>query len=178
MVPLGGRNVTNDIAIGLRTSVGQAEEMKLAFGAALASAVDPTEMIDVPAVAGRAGKTISRNVLASIIEPRMEEIFSLVNRGLKTVHRLDMFTSGLVLTGGGSILNGSLELAEQIFDMPDRRGSLRRIKHTPEELDGGRYSSAHGLLVYGFENEPVDVYSGGILGGFLKKVEQWITKRL
>ncbi|UCC44727.1 MAG: cell division protein FtsA [Candidatus Zixiibacteriota bacterium] len=178
VVPLGGRNVTNDIAIGLRTSVDQAEEMKLAFGAALASAVDPTEMIDVPAVAGRAGKSISRNVLASIIEPRMEEIFSLVNRGLKTVHRLDMFTAGLILTGGGSILTGTLELAEQIFDMPVRRGSLRKIKHTPEELDSGPYSSAHGLLVYGFENEPVDEFSGGVLSSFLKKVEQWITKRL
>ncbi|UCD95524.1 MAG: cell division protein FtsA, partial [Candidatus Zixiibacteriota bacterium] len=83
VVPLGGRNVTNDIAIGLRTSVDQAERLKLSYGSALTAMVDPDEMMEVPATMGRKPRTISRNVLASIIEPRMEEILSLVAREMK-----------------------------------------------------------------------------------------------
>lgn len=177
-VPLGGKNVTNDIAIGLRTSVENAERMKLAHGAALAGMVEPSDMVDVPGVAGREGKSISRNVLASIIEPRVEEILSLISRELKKVHRLDMFTAGIVLTGGGSLLPGAAELAEQIFDIPVRRGELRGLEHTPEELDNARYATAHGLLVYSFENEPTERSASGPLGGLLKRLEQWITKRL
>ncbi len=178
VVPLGSRNVTNDIAIGLRTALDHAEDLKMNHGAALASMVDPTEMVEVPGVAGREARSISRNVLASIIEPRMEEILSLVNRDLKKVHRLDMFTSGVILTGGGAILKGTLELAEQIFDMPVRLGTITGIEHTPEELDSPSFATAHGLMVFGFENIPDDKGVGGALGGILKKIEQWITKKL
>ncbi|HUV31836.1 MAG TPA: cell division protein FtsA [Acidobacteriota bacterium] len=177
VIGLGGRNVTNDIAIGLRTPVGQAERLKLGHGAALASSVDPSEMIEVPGVAGRPAREISRHVLASIIEPRVEEIFSLVSKELRKLHRLDTFTAGMLLTGGGSLLPGTLELAEQIFDMPVRAAQLRGIEHTPEELDSAPFATAHGLLVYGFAYEPVGAKTGA-LGGLFRRIEQWITKKL
>jgi len=178
VVPLGGKNVTNDIAIGLRTSVGQAEQLKLTYGAALASSVDPDEMIQVPGVAGRPPRELSRNVLASIIEPRMEEILSLINKELKKVCRLDLFTAGIVLVGGGSLLPGTFELAEQIFDMPVRMGEIRGIAHTSDELGDARFATAHGLLVYGFNNEALVGGRGGALGSFFRKLEHWITRRL
>jgi cell division protein FtsA len=177
VVPLGSKNVTNDIAIGLRTSVDHAEQLKLGHGSALASLVDASDMIEVPGVAGRPVKEISRHVLASIIEPRMEEIFSLVSRELKKVHRPDTFTSGMVLAGGGALLPGCVELAEQIFDMPVRLGEISGIAHVPEELDNVRFATGQGLLSYGFTNEPV-AGAGGKLGGWLKRVEQWITRKL
>jgi cell division protein FtsA len=177
VVPLGAKNVTNDIAIGLRTSVEQAERLKLGYGSALAALVDPSEMIDVPGVAGRPGKEISQHVLASIIEPRVEEVFSLVSRELKRMHRLDMFTAGMILTGGGALLPGAVELAEQMFDLPVRPGDIANLAHVPDELNNTRYATGHGLLAYGFGHEPT-AGGGGRIGGLLKKVEQWITKKL
>ncbi|MFZ5981723.1 MAG: cell division protein FtsA [Candidatus Zixiibacteriota bacterium] len=177
VVPLGGKNVTNDIAIGLRTAIDQAEQLKINYGSALASMVDPEEMIDVPGMAGRPGREISRNVLASIIEPRMEEILSLVVRELKRDMQTDTLTAGLVLTGGGSLLPGCLELAEQMVRMPVRLGQLSGLEHIPEELNNIRYAVAHGLLVYGFGNEPVSGHRGGGLSDFFKKIENWITRQ-
>ena len=174
---LGGKNVTSDIAIGLRTTVDQAERLKIQYGAALASIVDPEEMITVKGAVGRPDKELSRNVLASIIEPRMEEIFSLVLREIKKAGISDMPAAGIVLTGGGSMLAGMTELAEQIFDMPVRLGTIGRIEHIPDELDNVRYVTAHGLLHYGFRHEPLKGGRSGRVRGFLKRFENWITRR-
>ncbi|MDH4157144.1 MAG: cell division protein FtsA [candidate division Zixibacteria bacterium] len=178
VVSLGGKNVTNDIAIGLRTPVDQAETLKLNYGAALASMVDPEEMITVPGAAGRAAKEVSRNVLASIIEPRMEEVLSLVVREIKKAGLGEIPTGGLVLTGGCSLLPGTVELAEQIFDMPVRCGRIMGIESTPDELNDNRFATAHGLLIYGFHHEPVRTGKNGSMRSFLKKFENWITKKL
>ena len=176
-VSLGSKNVTNDIAIGLRTSVDQAEELKLSHGCALASMVDPEEMIVVGGALMRQDKEVSRNVLASIIEPRMEEIFSLVDREIKRAGITDMPAAGIVLSGGGALLRGTVELAEQIFDMPVRLGRIGRIEHIPDEINNASYATAHGLLAYGFEHEPVKSARGSGIKGLLKKFENWITKQ-
>ncbi len=177
VISLGAKNVTSDIAIGLRTSVERAERLKISCGAGLASMVDPEEMITVGGAAGRPDKDVSRNVLASIIEPRMEEIFSLAVREIKKAGITDMPAAGIVLTGGGSLLVGTSELAEQIFDMPVRVGTIEKIEHTPEELDNVRYATAHGLLSYGFRNEPLKGSKSGKVRGILKRFENWITKQ-
>ncbi len=177
VVSLGGRNVTSDIAIGLRTPLDQAEEIKIIYGNALASQVDPEEMINVSGIAGRASRDISRNVVASIIEPRMEEILSLVARELKNVHRGDTAAAGMILTGGGSLLPGTTELAEQIFDMPVRLGTIRGFAHSPDELNTMRYATAHGLLLYGFANEAAGGSRSGAVRGWWKRLEHWITKQ-
>ena len=176
-VPLGGKNVTNDIAIGLRTSVDQAEQLKINYGSALASMVDPEEMITVQGLAGRPSREISRNVLASIIEPRMEEILSLVMREVKKELHGDLLTAGLVLTGGGSLLPGCLELVEQMVEIPVRLGQITGVEHSPEELNNIRHAAAHGLLVYGFSHEPMSGSKSGGLGRLLKKIENWITRQ-
>ncbi len=177
VIPLGGKNVTSDIAIGLRTTLDQAETLKSTYGAALAAMVDPTEMIEVPGAAGRSTKEISRNVLASIIEPRMEEILALVGRELKKILQADMYAAGVILTGGGALLPGTVELAEQMFDMSVRVGTIHGIENTPDELNNARYATAHGLLLYGFAHEPVSGSRGGSMRGMFRKFEQWIMKQ-
>lgn len=176
VIPLGGRNVTNDIAIGLRCSVDQAETLKLSHGCALASMADPEEMLTIPSASTHTPNEISRNVLASIIEPRMEEILSLTFREVKKAAVADMLTGGLVLTGGGSMLNGMVQLAEQIFDTRIRVGEVSQIAHTPDKLKDNRYDTAHGLLVHSFQDDAVvDGRSSTI--GWLRRFENWITKR-
>lgn len=176
VIPLGGRNVTNDIAIGLRCSVEQAEALKLSHGCALASLVDPEEMLSIPSASAHTPNEISRNVLASIIEPRMEEILSLTFREVKKAAVADMLTGGLVLTGGGAMLTGVVELAEQIFDTRIRIGEVSQIEHTPDELRNNRYDTAHGLLVHSFQDDAI-VDSRSSASGWLKRFENWITKR-
>lgn len=178
VVLLGGKNVTSDIAIGLRTSVKQAERLKTAHGAAMASMVDPEEMMLVVGVAGRPDKEVSRNVLASVIEPRMEEIFSLVAREIRRGSVTEMPAAGMVLSGGGSLLPGTVELAEQIFDMPVRMGQIGGIEHIPHELDNVCYATSHGLVRYAFRNEAARGGKGGGIKRLLKRFENWITRQL
>jgi len=177
VVSLGAKNVTNDIAIGLRTGIDQAEALKVSHGAAMASLVDPEEMIAVRSASGGHTTEISRHVLASIIEPRLEEILSLVIREIRQANVTDMLTAGLVLTGGGALLSGTAQLAEQMFDMPVRMGQITGIEHTPEELSFLRYATAHGLLAYGFLHEPIKGGKSSGVRRFLKKFENWILRQ-
>jgi cell division protein FtsA len=175
VVPLGGRNVTNDIAIGLRTSVDQAERLKLSYGSALTAMVDPDEMMEVPATMGRKPRTISRNVLASIIEPRMEEILSLVAREIKKANPPEALASGAILTGGGSMLPHVVELCEQILDMPVRLGVPSGIEELPEELIKPENATAIGLVDFGHRHGPGHEVKKGGLRGLLRRIENWIS---
>ncbi len=177
VVTLGSRNVTNDIAIGLRTPLSKAEDLKIAHGSALINQVDPEEMIMVTSADGRSSREISRNVLASIIEPRMEEILSLVLKEIRQANIKDMLTGGMILTGGGALLPGTVQLAENIFDMPVRCGTINEIEHVPDEINDLRYFTALGLLVYGFSNDPDGTGRRMKVKGMLKKFENWISKQ-
>lgn len=177
VIPLGAKNVTNDIAIGLRTTVEQAEMLKINYGSAMASKVDASEMIVVPGAIGRPDKEISQNVLASIIEPRMEEIFSLIAREIKKAGLAEIPPSGMALCGGGSLMPSTLELAEQIFDMPVRIESIKNIEHIPDEINNIRFATACGLVHYGFTTDPSSAGSRDTVKGWLKKFENWITKK-
>ncbi len=151
VIGVGGKNVTNDIAIGLRTPVEQAEEIKKSYGCALSTLVDSDEMINVPGVAGREAKEISRSVLAAIIEPRAEEILSLVLREMKKTNYSDLLGTGVVLTGGGSLMEGMVELAEQIFDMPAKKGIPQGFTGLVEVASTPIHSTGVGLILYGLE---------------------------
>jgi cell division protein FtsA len=177
-VSLGGRNVTNDVAIGLRTSVSQAEDLKITHGAALTSLVDPSDMIELPVAGARTSKEISRNVLASIIEPRMEEVFSLAAREIRQVVTSDCLSAGIILTGGGALLPGTIELAEQIFDTPARLGELRGLAHVPDELHSPGFTTGMGLMMYGFAHEPNVTAQGGRARLWLSRIEDWITRKM
>lgn len=177
VVGLGGKNVTSDIAIGLRTSLDRAEQLKLGHGSAMAALTDAEEMIEVRSMADRPAKSVSCNVLASIIEPRMEEIFSLVAREIRQSGFADVPQAGMVLSGGGALMKGVEQLAEQIFDMPIRRGQVGEIEHTPDDLTDSRYITAHGLLLYGFRHEPFRAYKTGSMKRALRKFENWILRQ-
>jgi cell division protein FtsA len=157
IVPCGGLNVTNDIAIGLRTPIDKAEAIKIQHGCALASLVSTSETVAVPGVGGRVDREISRHVLASMIEPRMEEIFALANKEVKKNHFADLLGAGVVLTGGTSLLPGAVELAEQIFEMPVRRGVPSGLSGLMENVRDPRHSTGVGLILHAVQNESGEV---------------------
>ncbi len=178
VVGIGGKNVTSDLAIGLRTPLDQAERLKCNYGSALSSLVDATEMVIVPGVAGRESKEVSRSVLASIIEPRAEEIFSLVARELKRGHFTEMLAAGVVLTGGAAQLEGALELAEQIFDLPAKLGTPLQFENNAEITPGPAFSTGVGLIHYAMSR-----LNGGVrrsrprrVGRAVDKIKRWLNE--
>ncbi len=174
-VPLGGKSVTNDIAIGLRTPIDQAEEIKIAYGAAIPAMVDADDMISVPGVGGRSTREISRSVLASIIGPRMEEILSLTHREIKKANYPETLAAGVVITGGGSLLPGTVELAEQIFDMPVKVGVPRGYDGLSESIGTPIHATGVGLIHYGIRHGD-EVARKSKTRGFLKRIEKWFNE--
>ena len=150
-LPLGGQNLTNDIAYGLRTPMASAEEIKIKHGCALKGLVNPTETIEVPSVGGREAWTTPRHVLAEICQPRMAEILSLVDLELNRSGCRNLATAGVVLTGGTALLEGCQELGEEIFNLPTRIGYPRNIGGLHDVVNSPKYATAVGLLCYGAE---------------------------
>lgn len=147
VIGLGGRKVTDDIAIGLRTPVDKAEKIKIQKGCALQSRLDKDELIEVESAGDRPIRQISRSVICSVVEPRMEEIFSLARREIKKSDYSGFMTTGVVITGGASRMDGSVELAEQVFDMPVKLGIPQGVNGT-KEIQNPVYSTAVGLVHY------------------------------
>ncbi len=156
IVPFGGANVTNDIAIGLRTPIDKAEAIKIQHGGALASLVSAEDMVTVNGVGGRSDRQISRHVLASMIEPRMEEIFQLANREVKKNHFAEMLGGGVVLTGGTSLMPGVTELAEQVFEMPVRLGRPQGLGGLSDNVADPRFSTGVGLVLHAARAESAE----------------------
>ena len=148
VIGLGGANVTNDLAIGLRTPVERAEQLKLQSGCALTSMVRPEEVVQVPSVGGRMDREVSRHMLAMMIEPRIEEIFEMGKKEIRKNHIADLLGAGVVLTGGASSLEGMPELAEQVFDLPVRHGVPRGITGLTEAVCDPRFATGVGLAIH------------------------------
>jgi len=153
IVGLGGRNVTNDLAHGLRTPLDQAEAIKIAHGSAIHLEHEREEVFDVPGVGGRAPRKISRNVLVDIIQPRAEEILSLAFNEIKKSDYVHLMTSGAVLTGGCAMLPGLVELAEEIFNIPVKLGKPNSVKSVTDEVYKPNHATGVGLILYGFHNK-------------------------
>lgn len=147
VLPIAGDQITNDIAMALRTPTAEAEEIKLRYGIAKQALVDPAETLEVPGHGDRAPRILSRQMLAAVIEPRVEELFALVHQCVRESGYEDVLSSGIVLTGGSSMIPGMVELAEDIFlkparvGMPDYQGQLADVVRSP------RYSTVLGLLL-------------------------------
>ena len=152
VLSLGGNHLTNDIAVGLRTPMAEAEKIKQKYGCCMASLVGKDETIEVPSVGGRKPRILSRQLLAEILEPRVEEIFTLVNREIVKSGLEDLIASGVVITGGSTILEGMPELAEQVFNLPVRRGLPQRIGGLVDVVNSPAYATGVGLVVYGSKN--------------------------
>lgn len=151
VVPLGGATLTSDIAFGLRTPTKSAEKIKVKYGCALRDLVREDESIEVPSVGGRPPQKLSRQVLADICEPRMEEIFNFVDRTLVNSGCKDRIRAGVVLTGGAAMIEGAVELAEQIFGVPVRVGMPSNVRGLTDVVNNPRFSTAVGLLHFGAE---------------------------
>jgi cell division protein FtsA len=149
VVPIAGDQVTNDIAMALRTPTADAEELKLRYGCALRQLADPDESIEVPGVGDRPTRQLSRQVLAEVIEPRVEELYSLVQKVLRDSGYEELLSSGIVLTGGSSVMQGMVELGEEIFHMPVRLGVPRYSGGLSDVVRSPRYATAVGLLLEG-----------------------------
>jgi cell division protein FtsA len=155
VLSLGGNHLTNDIAVGLRTPMAEAERIKQKYGCCLSSLVGKDETIEVPSVGGRKPRVLSRQLLCEILEPRVEEIFTLVNREIVKSGLEDLIASGVVITGGSTILEGMPELAEQIFNLPVRRGLPQKIGGLIDVVNSPVYATGVGLVVYGSKNMQV-----------------------
>lgn len=176
---LGGRHVTQDIAIGLRTPGEKAEDLKLAHGCALSAAVPPAEVIEVPGVGGRAPREVSRQVLAAIIEPRVEETLGLVLQELDHQGITDLLAAGAVLTGGSALLPGTVELAERVLGIPARVGIPREMEGLPDDEGGPEHAVALGLLWYAAWVQRGKGGRGGGLRGFLRRpIRDWVRNYL
>jgi cell division protein FtsA len=176
VIPIAGDQVTNDIAIALRTPTKHAEEVKIKYGCALSRIADENVTIEVPGVAHRQTKTLSKRVLAEVIEARYEELFTLVLNELRRSGFEDLIAAGIVLTGGAAKIDGALELAEQVFQMPIRLGSPQNITGMREILNNPIYSTGIGLLHYGYQQRDENVNEiklGNGVKGIITQMKSW-----
>ena len=146
VIPIAGDQITNDIAMALRTPTLEAEEIKIRHGVAKQILVDPSETIEVPGLGDRGPRTLSRQMLAAVIEPRVEELFALALQVVRESEFEEVLSSGVVLTGGTSLMPGIAELAEDIFLKPVRVGVPQYSGQLADVVKSPRYSTAHGLL--------------------------------
>ncbi len=153
VLALGGHNLTNDIAVGLRTPTEHAERIKQKFGCALTAMVEKSDMIEVPSVGGRDARVMGRQILSEILEPRVEEIFQLVHHEVERNGFSELLTSGVVITGGSTLLPGMTELAEEIMGVPVRRGVPRGIGGLVDVVKSPVYATGVGLVVYGARHQ-------------------------
>jgi cell division protein FtsA len=149
VLPLGGGHVTNDIAVGLRTPLEAAEQIKKKYGCCLPDLVGPDETMEVPSVGGRDARTLPRRLLVEIVEPRVEELFEHVRTEILRSGYLDSIAAGVVLTGGTTNLDGLADLAESVLDIPARRGAPSGIGGLADVVRAPEYSSGVGLVMYG-----------------------------
>ncbi len=148
VIPIAGDQITNDIAMALRTPTKEAEDIKIQHGVALVGLADASQMIEVPGVGERGPRQMSRATLAEVIEPRVEELFQLVQQELRRSGFEEMST-GIVITGGASLMPGMVELAEEVFHLPVRIGVPKYVGGLSEVVKNPRFSTGVGLLLYG-----------------------------
>jgi len=179
VLPTGGEHVTNDIAVGLRTPVPEAERIKRRYGCALASLVDGEDTIEVPSVGGRKARVLSRQILCEIIQPRIEEIFALVAEELRRSGFERTLHAGIVLTGGGAMLEGIAEIAEDALDCPVRRGSPADLGGLSDAVATPQFSTAVGLALYGAKQRravPVRPPHPFFLGRMTGMFKEWFNE--
>ncbi len=153
VIPIAGDQITNDIAVALRTPTHHAERIKIEYASALTQLADIDDMIEVPSIGDRPPRRISRHHLAEIVEPRCEELMLLVQSELRRSGFEDLIAGGIVLTGGSSKVTGLVELAEEIFHMPVRLGMPRHVTGLTDVIRNPAYATGVGLLLFGYENQ-------------------------
>ena len=176
VIPIAGDQVTNDIAVSLRTPTQYAEEIKIKYACALSQLANPDETIEVPSVGDRPPRRLARQTLAEVVEPRYEELFSLVHDELRRSGFEELIAAGIVLTGGSSKMEGAVELAEEIFHVPVRLGVPQYVEGLADVVRNPIHATAVGLLLYGKEAAEAQANGSaakaGIAGG-LSRMKAW-----
>ncbi len=172
-IGLGGHNITNDLSVGLRTPLQEAERLKEDFGGAISSIVKPNHVVDVPTVGDREPRKVTQKVLVDIIEARVIEILEMMDRELIASGQKNKINGGIVLTGGTALLANLVELAEQIFDLPVRIGYPAGITGKVEELHSPRCTTATGLVLFG-RNKRNEMARQDVT--VVGRVKEWIKK--
>jgi cell division protein FtsA len=178
VIPIAGDQVTNDIAMALRTPTQNAEEIKIKYACALTQLAGADETIKVPSVGDRAPRDLSRQALAEVVEPRYEELFMLVQSELRRSGFEDMIPAGIVITGGASTMEGVIELAEEIFHMPVRLACPQAVSGMTEVVNNPIYATGVGLLIHGFRQ--MDLGRTPVLKGeraptLFERMKAWFT---
>jgi cell division protein FtsA len=176
---IGGNHVTNDIAAGLRTPFNDAERIKQRFGYAKASMVDGDERVDVPSVASKGPSSVSRQILCEIIEPRLDEIFELVQKEIAKSGFEGSLASGLVITGGSMLLPGAVEMAERCFGLPVRLGVPAHVGGLVDIISNPTYATGVGLVLHGMKRRERGAYrvrDDKILSKVKHRMSDWINE--
>lgn len=176
VIALGGEQVTGDIAVGLRTPKGEAEKIKKQYSCAMTALISDDESLEVPNVGGQKARIVSRQLLGEIVEPRMEEIFELIAREFLRSGYENFISSGVVLTGGCSAMDGAVELAEQVMDCPVRLGKPEGIMGLTDVVNSPMYSTAVGLVLYGMKHMDDDYFesqTGAGFGDIMGRIKNW-----
>jgi cell division protein FtsA len=179
ILPVGGNYLTSDIATGLRTPLADAEKIKIKYGCAFSALIAKDETIEVPSVGGREPREISRQILGRIVAPRMEEILTLAYKEIVKSGYEDILAAGVVLTGGTALLEGITELAEQIFNMPVRRGRPTGIGGLNDVVNSPMYATGVGLVLYGSKHISKNAFiqgSGSLFVNMFKKIKKWFLE--
>lgn len=180
VIPIAGDQVTNDIAIALRTPTQNAEEIKLKYGCASVDMAGANDTFEVSSVGNRPGRQLTRQALAEVCEPRYEELFTLIRSELRRSGFADLIPAGIVMAGGASMVEGAIELAEKVFKLPVRLGAPERVSGLVDVVKNPKFATGIGLLLYGYQQE-YDGRSSGVwteeksVKGVWKRMKQWFT---
>jgi cell division protein FtsA len=178
VIPIAGDQITNDIAMALRTPTKDAEDIKERYGCALSQLADPQDMVEVPGLGERDPRQLSRKTLAEVIEPRVEELYSLVQTELRRSGYEELLSSGVVITGGSSVMQGMVELGEEIFHMPVRVGYPAYHGALAEAVRHPRHSTGVGLLLAGMQqlrSRELARLTAGSFRQVLERMRTWFT---
>jgi cell division protein FtsA len=181
VIPIAGAQVTNDIAVSLRTPAQYAEEIKIKYACALSQLANPDETIEVPSVGDRPPRRLARQTLAEVVEPRYEELFHLVRKELRRSGFEELIAAGIVLTGGSAKMEGAIDLAEEVFHMPVRLGVPQYVDGLADVVRNPIHATGVGLLLYGREALQAKAESSAAKIGFtsvVQKMKSWFHGNL
>jgi cell division protein FtsA len=179
VLAIGGNHLTSDIAAGLRTPIAEAERIKQRYGYARTSMVTKDERVEVPSVGGRSSRTITRQILCEIIEPRLDEIFQLFRREIMRSGYEGCLSSGVVLTGGSTLLPGMIEMAEEVLGMPARLGLPMHVHGLADVISNPIYATGVGLVLYGMKRQEKNFFrmrENNVLGKVKGRMADWLSE--
>jgi cell division protein FtsA len=179
VIPIAGDQVTNDIAVSLRTPLPYAEEIKIKYACALSQLANPDETIEVPSVGDRPPRRLARQTLAEVVEPRYEELYQLIREELRRSGFEELMAAGIVLTGGSAKMEGAIELAEEVFHMPVRLGVPQFVEGLSDVVRNPIHATGVGLLLYSRQAQAAKADApGGRLGvtSAFERMKAWFQK--